>query len=194
LYCERIDEYDMDGVAALFTPDCVTDYGPGRGGEVAGRAAVRARIAAGQAQFRRAHHQLGQSRVWFDTLDRVGAVTYVTASHEEHDGSQWQAHLRYLDVLPAADYHPDGYDDHGFFKGNAWEFADSLLATRTTDLDFSSHVISNVSIDLRDDEADVESYHLAARARPDRPFGRAASTAGSLLTGVAAGGRGWIWV
>ena len=29
LYCERVDEYDIDAVAALFTPDCVTDYGPG---------------------------------------------------------------------------------------------------------------------------------------------------------------------
>ena len=28
LYCERVDEYDIDAVAELFTPDCVTDYGP----------------------------------------------------------------------------------------------------------------------------------------------------------------------
>jgi len=101
LYCERVDEYDIDAVAELFTPDCVTDYGPGRGGRITGRAAVRERIAAGQAQFRRTHHQLGQSRVSFDPadLDRATAVTYVTASHEEWDGRQWRAHLRYLDVL-----------------------------------------------------------------------------------------------
>ena len=88
LYCERVDEYDIDAVAELFTPDCVTDYGPGRGGRVTGRAAVRDRIAAGQAQFRRTHHQLGQSRVSFDPADpnRATAVTYVTASHEEWDG------------------------------------------------------------------------------------------------------------
>ena len=101
LYCERVDDYDIDAVAELFTPDCVTDYGPGRGGRITGRAAVRDRIAAGQAQFRRTHHQLGQSRVSFDPadLDRATAVTYVTASHEEWDGRQWRAHLRYLDVL-----------------------------------------------------------------------------------------------
>jgi hypothetical protein len=104
LYCERVDEYDIDGVAALFTEDCVTDYGPGRGGLVTGRIAVRDRIAAGQAQFRRTHHQLGQSRVWFDPAapGRAGAVTYVTATHEEPDGSQWRAHLRYLDELARA--------------------------------------------------------------------------------------------
>jgi ketosteroid isomerase-like protein len=101
LYCERLDEYDIDAVAALFTEDCRTDYGPGRGGPVAGRAAVRARIAAGQAQFRRTHHQLGQIRVTFRPGDprRADAVTYVTASHEEWDGTRWRAHLRYVDEL-----------------------------------------------------------------------------------------------
>lgn len=101
LYCERVDEYDIDAVATLFTPDCVTDYGPGRGGPVHGRAAVRERIAAGQAQFRRTHHQLGQSRVTGDPDDpvRATATTYVTATHEEWQGLLWRAHLRYLDVL-----------------------------------------------------------------------------------------------
>lgn len=101
LYCELVDEYDIDGVAALFTEDCVTDYGPGRGGIVAGRTAVRERIAAGQAQFRRTHHQLGQSRIRFDpaTPDRASGVTYVTATHEEWEGTLWRAHLRYLDEL-----------------------------------------------------------------------------------------------
>ncbi|MGI5272340.1 nuclear transport factor 2 family protein [Nonomuraea sp. CA-218870] len=101
LYCERLDEYDIDAVAALFTEDCVTDYGPGRGGPVTGRAAVRDRIAAGQAQFRRTHHQLGQSRVIHHAADpdRATAITYVTAAHEEWDGSRWRAHLRYVDEL-----------------------------------------------------------------------------------------------
>lgn len=99
VYCERVDEYDIDGVAACFTEDCVTDYGPGRGGEVRGRAAVRDRIAAGQAQFRRTHHQLGQSLVAFAGPDRASATTYVTATHEEWDGTSWRAHLRYVDDL-----------------------------------------------------------------------------------------------
>lgn len=101
LYCERVDEYDIDAVAACFTADCVTDYGPGRGGLVTGRDAVRARIATGQAQFRRTHHQLGQSRIRLDPADpeRARCTTYVIATHEEWDGRLWRAHLRYLDVL-----------------------------------------------------------------------------------------------
>ncbi|MBW0088354.1 nuclear transport factor 2 family protein [Pseudonocardia sp. KRD-184] len=105
-YCELVDAYDIDAVALLFTADCVTDYGPGRGGRVAGRDAVRDRIAAGQAQFRRTHHQLGQSRLRprdagadAGPIGAVDALTYVTAMHEEWDGRQWRAHLRYVDVV-----------------------------------------------------------------------------------------------
>ena len=36
-YCERLDEYDIDGVVTTFTEDVVTDYGAGRGGEVSTR-------------------------------------------------------------------------------------------------------------------------------------------------------------
>lgn len=105
-YCELVDAYDIDAVALLFTEDCVTDYGPGRGGRVSGRDAVRVRIAGGQAQFRRTHHQLGQSRLRprdADPIDAVDAVTYVTAAHEDWDGRQWRAHLRYVDVVVRAE-------------------------------------------------------------------------------------------
>ena len=97
-YCEALDEYDIDAVASTFTDDVVTDYGEGRGGRVVGRAAVRSRIAAGQASFRRTAHQLGQSRVRIDG-DRAHATTYVTAWHEWHDGRQEALRLRYVDVL-----------------------------------------------------------------------------------------------
>jgi ketosteroid isomerase-like protein len=97
-FCERIDEYDIAGLADVFTEDCFTDYGPGRGGPVAGLTAVQARIARGQAEFRRTHHQLGQSRIRIDG-DEATATTYVTASHEHRDGGRSRVHLRYLDRL-----------------------------------------------------------------------------------------------
>ncbi len=98
LYCERIDEYDIDGMAELFTEDCTTDYGPGRGGPVAGREAVRERIARGQAEFRRTHHQLGQSRIEIEG-GTASALTYVTAWHEHRDGARSCVRLRYVDEL-----------------------------------------------------------------------------------------------
>ena len=97
-FCERVDEYDIAGLADVFTEDCFTDYGPGRGGPVSGLAEVQARIARGQAEFRRTHHQLGQSRVTVSG-DEATAVTYVTATHEHRDGARSRVHLRYLDRL-----------------------------------------------------------------------------------------------
>jgi ketosteroid isomerase-like protein len=96
-YCESVDRYDLDGVAATFTADAVTDYGPGRGGEVVGREAIRARIALGQAEFQRTHHQLGQVLLVVRSVGRVAGITYVTASHERWNGDQATACLRYLD-------------------------------------------------------------------------------------------------
>jgi ketosteroid isomerase-like protein len=95
-FCERIDEYDIDAVVALFAPDCVVDYGPGRGGEQKGREALRARLRRGQGQFRRTHHQLGQVRVELEG-DQAAAVTYVTAWDELWAGTRETARLQYRD-------------------------------------------------------------------------------------------------
>src|SRR5690348_2127674 len=97
-FCERVDEYDIPGLAEVFAEDCFTDYGPGRGGPVRGLAAVLDRIGRGQAEFSRTHHQLGQSRVALHGND-AEAVTYVTATHEHRDGARSRVHLRYLDRL-----------------------------------------------------------------------------------------------
>lgn len=104
-FCEVVDEYDIAALASVFTADVHTDYGPGRGGPVDGLEAVLARIGRGQAEFRRTHHQLGQSRIEVDG-DAASARTYVTASHEDHDGVASRVHLRYDDRLRRT---PDGW-------------------------------------------------------------------------------------
>jgi 3-phenylpropionate/cinnamic acid dioxygenase small subunit len=98
-YTILVDQYDIDGVAALFTPDCVTDYGPGRGGLVLGRDQVRARIARGQAEFRRTHHHHGQMKITLLDDHRAEALSYLSAWHERWDGSRDRVYLRYLDRL-----------------------------------------------------------------------------------------------
>ena len=97
-YCTCLDVYDIEGVMACFTPDATADYGPGRGGLVQGREAIAARIARGQADFRRTHHQLGQVAI---VLRRhtASATSYVTAWHERSDGTQEVLCLRYVDRL-----------------------------------------------------------------------------------------------
>lgn len=98
LFCDRVDHYDIDGLDAVFTHDCFTDYGPSRGGPVSGLDAVQERIRAGQAEFRRTHHQLGQIDI---TLEAAGALarSYVTATHEDWEGQISRVHLRYHDIL-----------------------------------------------------------------------------------------------
>ena len=97
-YCERLDEYDIDAVAQCFSEDAVTDYGAGRGGEIRGRAAIAKRIATGQSEFRRTHHQLGQVRI---RLHDGGAesTSYMMTWHELPSGKKDLVCLRYLDHL-----------------------------------------------------------------------------------------------
>lgn len=97
-YCERLDEYDIAGVADCFSEDAEADYGPGRGGVIRGRVAIAARIEAGQSVFRRTHHQLGQSRIDIDG-DVAGSLVYVTAWHERFTGEREIVCLRYRDAL-----------------------------------------------------------------------------------------------
>ena len=103
-FCERIDEYDWRGAAAVFAEDCLVDYGPGLGGPVNGRAACAERFRRGQGEFRLTHHQLGQSRIEVDPDGRhASAATYVTAWHEDWRGERSVVRLRYIDTFERLD-------------------------------------------------------------------------------------------
>ncbi len=101
-YCDVLDAHDIDAVAATFTEDARTDYGPGRGGEVVGRAAIRDRIARGQSAFRRTHHQLGHQTIDVDG-DRASGVSAAITWHERLGGEQELLALRYLDQFERVD-------------------------------------------------------------------------------------------
>ena len=97
-FCLCLDEYRVSEAVAVFTEDCLTDYGPGVGGELRGRAAFERRIEASQARFARTHHQLGQTLYRF-VGERAQTLTYVTAWHECPDGRQDTLWMRYEDEL-----------------------------------------------------------------------------------------------
>lgn len=101
-YCERLDEYDIDGVARCFSEDAVADYGAGRGGEIRGREAIAERIRNGQASFRRTHHQLGQIRIQLDG-DSARSTSYQMTWHELESGRKDLVCLRYIDRLAKHD-------------------------------------------------------------------------------------------
>ena len=100
-YCDRLDAHDIDAVAACFTDAAETDYGPGRGGVVTGRDAIRDRIAHGQSAFRRTHHQLGHQTITTDD-SRASGVSAAITWHERFDGSQELLALRYVDRFERA--------------------------------------------------------------------------------------------
>jgi hypothetical protein len=54
-------------------------------------------------------------------------------------------------------YWDDGFDDHGFFGGNAMEFAEHL-APLLRETAQTTHAVSNVNIELEGDKAYCECY------------------------------------
>ncbi len=136
-FCERIDEYDWQGAADVFTEDCVVDYGAGRGGEVRGRVACAERFRRGQSEFRKTHHQLGQSRITVDAdLQHGAATTYITAWHEDWDGEGSVVRLRYLDTFAlvgecwqTASRHVHAAGIEGF-EGVEWNWVPRALPER----------------------------------------------------------------
>jgi hypothetical protein len=100
-YCEQVDNYTIENLSTIFTPDCVFDAGPGHGGPRPGNdfGAVSAR----QARYRRTQHQLGQSRITFTGPDSAEGLTYVTAWHQYWDMSAMTARQRYVDQFRRRD-------------------------------------------------------------------------------------------
>ncbi len=54
-------------------------------------------------------------------------------------------------------YHPDGRDDHGFFSGRGWDFADYVIPI-LAQLELSIHSLSNPLIELEGERAWVETH------------------------------------
>jgi uncharacterized protein (TIGR02246 family) len=85
-YCRTLDAMDLDGLVALFTPDCVVDYGPGPGMRSQGSDGLRRDLARMWRWTRTSHHS---SNVQIDLVDvdAATACSYVLAWHEAPDGS-----------------------------------------------------------------------------------------------------------
>jgi hypothetical protein len=64
-------------------------------------------------------------------------------------------------------YWPDGFDDHGFFGGNAWEFCEYVIPVLRK-IDSSVHAITNTIIDIEGNRAFCESqWSVVHRIRED---------------------------
>lgn len=69
------------------------------------------------------------------------------------------------DVVKSA-YHPDAYDDHGTFKGNAWEFAEyatvALRRYRATMHAIMNHLVTDVDVAAGTAKGEIycQAFHL----------------------------------
>ena len=63
-------------------------------------------------------------------------------------------------------YHEGAVDRHGRFDGPGAEFAEYIVSAMDAVGGVGQHHITNVLVDLHGDEADVESYFLAAHPVP----------------------------
>lgn len=83
-YCRALDAMDLDALVALFTPDCVVDYGPQIRSE--GAAALHRDLARMWRWARTSHHS-GAVQIKFDDVDSAVVYSSVLAWHETPDGS-----------------------------------------------------------------------------------------------------------
>jgi ketosteroid isomerase-like protein len=97
-YCRALDLMDLDSVAAVFTADCVVEYGP--------EERLRSRGAAGVAQslqrmwrWARTSHHLSNVQIVFKGANAARATSYVLAWHERPDGSTATIWGQYQDIL-----------------------------------------------------------------------------------------------
>jgi ketosteroid isomerase-like protein len=96
-YCRHLDEMDLDALAALFTPDCVVEYGPGRLMTSHGSAQLRSSLER-MWRWRRTAHHLANVEIDFGAGgDDAVARSAVTAWHERPDGSTGTVLGRYTD-------------------------------------------------------------------------------------------------
>ena len=81
-YCIHVDRYEPEKVAALFTEDCITDYGAAFGGAVVGRRRVERGCGYTLAGWQATSHHVSNIRLWFEGDDAARSITYLHAWHE----------------------------------------------------------------------------------------------------------------
>jgi hypothetical protein len=88
-YCRGLDLMDLAIVEAVFTRDCIVDYGAEPGMRTDSAAAVIDGLRALMWRWTRTAHHLSNEQIWFDEQDGDAArgISYVLAWHEFPDGT-----------------------------------------------------------------------------------------------------------
>ena len=93
--------------------------------------------------------------------------------------------------LLASVYHPEAVDRHGAWSGLGTDFAAFLVPRMDEAPATGQHHITNTLIDLKGDEADVESYFIAYHPLPAEDGGGHALVCGRYLDRFARRDGAW---
>ena len=97
-YCCALDKMDLPAIVALFTQDCLVDYGPDKRLQSRGSSALAESLERMWRWSRTSHH-LSNIQIQFEKSDSSSTVSYVLAWHERPDGSTATIMGQYHDRL-----------------------------------------------------------------------------------------------
>ncbi len=95
-YCCALDRMDLPRLAALFTDDCVVEYGSEPALQSWGAASLEKSLRR-MWRWQRTSHHLSNVQIEFTTSDEARAGSYVYAWHERPDGSTATIFGQYMD-------------------------------------------------------------------------------------------------
>ncbi len=97
-YCRALDAMDLDAVAAVFTEDCVVEYGPEDRLKSHGKPAIRKGLER-LWRWKRTSHHLSNIQISFTSEDEAHANSYIIAWHERPDGGTATVWGQYQDTF-----------------------------------------------------------------------------------------------
>jgi len=97
-YCLALDAMDLETLTALFTQDCLVDYGPGPGMRSVGASRLQQDLARMWRWSRTSHHS-SNVHIVFTSEDFADVTSSVYAWHERPDGSTATMMGQYRDQM-----------------------------------------------------------------------------------------------
>ena len=97
-YCRALDAMELDAVAAVFTDDCIVEYGPEDRLKSHGKFAIRKGLER-LWRWKRTSHHLSNIQISFKSADEAKANSYIIAWHERPDGSTATLWGQYQDTF-----------------------------------------------------------------------------------------------
>jgi ketosteroid isomerase-like protein len=101
-YCAGLDLMDLDQAVAIFTDDCVVEYGPGEGMSSRGAATLRKDLER-LWRYRRSSHHLSNIRITVVDDRNAHGVSSIIAWHERGDGEEAIIYGQYHDTFVRTD-------------------------------------------------------------------------------------------